>query len=535
LTTIRVILNILIALCFSTFCIAQNFADKNYYLVDSLTLENISAAEKTNLNAALKAFHQAKDDTSKLSALSLFIQTSLDDNVWPKYNAWLHHFVKGKLKRANTEEVNLVFKKYLAATYNDFGQIFQYEGKLLEALNNYNRALKIHKEIGSKTGIATAYNNIAIIYTNQGYQDKALESFLKSLSIFNEINSTAETSTILNNIGTIYLSKGDLTEALRFSKEALQIAEKNNNKSDQACSLNNIGEILCIQTNDVEGLEYFLQSLKINEEIGYKAWASVSLTNIGEYYLRRNDIEKAKEYGEKNFILSKQIGYPANILIAARLLHDIYVKEEQYEKALEMHVLATKMKDSLNNTAVKKLIIEEQEKNKYTTKIAIQKAEHEKQKEIDLLRNQKERSLLIICFISIMTVSGFLYYRNHTRLNSKSQLLLKEIELLKENALSNVVIHGKNESDLELNKEVIESHIDIKLNQTDWRILNILYQNPVISNQELADQISLSIDGVGSSLKKMYLHFDLVDTKRSQKKLELIVTASRLSNTVTKG
>ena len=405
----------------------------------------------------------------------------------------------------------------------------------MAALNNYTNSLNINKEISNRKGIATAHNNIAIIYYNQGYQDKALESFLKSLSIFNELNRTAETSTILNNIGSIYQRKGDLTKALRFSQEALQIAEKSNRKSVQATSLNNIGEILCIQTNDEEGLEYFLQSLKINEEIGYKTWASVSLKNLGEYYLRRNDVEKAKEYGQRNLMISKQLGYPANISIAARLLHDIYVKDQQYKEALEMHVIATKMKDSLNNTAVKKLIIEEQEKNMYTTKIAIQKAEHEKQKEIDNLKNQKERFVLIISFALIMFLSGFLYFKKHTTLNSERQLLLKEMELLKESALSIAVIPGKKESELKLNKEIIESHINIKLNPTDWSILTILYQNPVISNQELADKISLSIEGVASSLKKMYLNFDLVDTKRSQKKLELIVRASRMSNTLTKG
>ncbi len=499
--------------------------------MDSLILENISDAEKTNLNTALKAFHQAKDDTSKLNALSTFIQNSFDDDLWPKYNAWVHHFSKEKLKNKHTNKEELRLKEYLADTYNDFGQVFQLQGKLLAALTNYTHSLNINKEISNRKGIATAHNNIAIIYYNQGYQDKALESFFKSLSIFDELNRTAETSTILNNIGSIYRRKGDLTKALKFSQQALQIAKKSNKKSVQATSLNNIGEILCIQANDEEGFEYFLQSLKINEEIGYKTWLSVSLKNLGEYYLRRNDVKKAKEYGQRNLMISKQLGYPANISIAARLLHDIYVKEQRYKEALEMHILWTQMKDSLNNTEVKKLIIEEQEKNKYTTRIEIQKAKHEKQVEIDNLQNQKERSILIFSFVFIMFISGFLYFRKRTRLNSERQLLLKEVELLKESALSKAVIPGKKEADLELNKEAIENHIKIKLNPTDWSILTILYQNPVTSNQELADQISLSIDGVGSSLKKMYFNFDLVDTKRSQKKLELIVKASRMSNT----
>ena len=49
----------------------------------------------------------------------------------------------------------------------------------------------------------------------------------------------------------------------------------------------------------------------------------------------------------------------------------------------------------------------------------------------------------------------------------------------------------------------------------------------VWDNQEIADKVFLSIDGVGSSLRRMYEYFDIKETK--YKKVSLILTVIKLS------
>ena len=80
----------------------------------------------------------------------------------------------------------------------------------------------------------------------------------------------------------------------------------------------------------------------------------------------------------------------------------------------------------------------------------------------------------------------------------------------------------------ESNREKIELAINKKLNDTDWNVLNILLKEPDISNKELAEKAFMSVDGIGSSLRRMYLYFDIKESK--YKKIALITAAIKASS-----
>ena len=65
------------------------------------------------------------------------------------------------------------------------------------------------------------------------------------------------------------------------------------------------------------------------------------------------------------------------------------------------------------------------------------------------------------------------------------------------------------------------------LNDTDWNVLNILLGDPAITNRGIAEQAHLSVDGVGSSLRRMYVYFDIRETK--YKKMALLHAAMKAS------
>jgi len=66
------------------------------------------------------------------------------------------------------------------------------------------------------------------------------------------------------------------------------------------------------------------------------------------------------------------------------------------------------------------------------------------------------------------------------------------------------------------------------LNETDWKVLNILLDDPAIANKNLAEKAFLSVAGVGSSLRRMYVSFDIGESKYM--KITLLLEAVKLSN-----
>jgi len=78
---------------------AQEFADKEYYLIDSLVLEELSAADSVLIDSCIKVFHQVEDDTNKIQSIEFLVEQCLNDEVWPKYNNWVLNQAKTKLSK----------------------------------------------------------------------------------------------------------------------------------------------------------------------------------------------------------------------------------------------------------------------------------------------------------------------------------------------------------------------------------------------------------------------------------------------------
>jgi hypothetical protein len=152
-----------------------------------------------------------------------------------------------------------------------------------------------------------------------------------------------------------------------------------------------------------------------------------------------------------------------------------------------------------------------------------QKIQKEKA-EAELKHQQKTYGIILGSIILIM---GILFYfnRNIKKNRKKRDELFQEIEKLKSNDGQKLVL---NSNEFQLVREKIEKSIDKSLNETDWNVLNILLKEPDITNKEIAEKAFMSVDGIGSSLRRMYVYFDIKESK--YKKISLIMAAIKASN-----
>ena len=118
----------------------------------------------------------------------------------------------------------------------------------------------------------------------------------------------------------------------------------------------------------------------------------------------------------------------------------------------------------------------------------------------------------------------YFIFLNNKKNNKKRDDLLEEIKFLKENKFSQIV----DSRNFELSKQKIDYHLKRVLNETDWKVLLILLDNPMVLNKEIAEKSNMSLDGISSSLRRMYEYFEVKDTK--YKKISLIHSAIKISN-----
>ncbi|MHA1853320.1 MAG: tetratricopeptide repeat protein [Candidatus Heimdallarchaeaceae archaeon] len=212
-----------------------------------------------------------------------------------------------------------VNKEETVKALNNVGHTFYSHGRYKDALEIFQAALNVSREIGYKEGEATCLNNIARIHDSWTKSKETLQNFQKALKAAKELGNKNEEMTYLNNIGEILLYWGKIDEAMQNFQAALNIAKEMGNKSKEATYLNNIGEIFCYLGRYGEALKNFQEALKIAKIWDRKTEAAI-ISNMGIFFRYLGRYEEAIKNYQKALKIAKKIGdkegeaiYSANI------------------------------------------------------------------------------------------------------------------------------------------------------------------------------------------------------------------------------
>ena len=88
------------------------------------------------------------------------------------------------------------------STLNNIGRLYRDLGQQQTALDYYNQALPIWREVGNRSGEALALNDIGRAYADMGQPQKALEYAEQALPIWRETGNRRGEAMTLNNMGT---------------------------------------------------------------------------------------------------------------------------------------------------------------------------------------------------------------------------------------------------------------------------------------------------------------------------------------------
>jgi tetratricopeptide (TPR) repeat protein len=77
------------------------------------------------------------------------------------------------------------------------------QGQYQEALNYYQQALTIQREVGDRAGEGTTLNDIGSVYYARGEYDQALHNYQQALVIYREVGDKAGEDTVLADIKSL--------------------------------------------------------------------------------------------------------------------------------------------------------------------------------------------------------------------------------------------------------------------------------------------------------------------------------------------
>lgn len=347
----KIVLSVLLSiLSFGILC-SQNYADKEFYLVDSLILESIDKPDKDLIDSLLSLYHKSTKDSTKLGLISKITEDCLDDNVWPKYNQLLFNESQEKLSYPDLSKKEKIFiKKAMASAINNKGYILYNLGYYEKAIKQYQFSFNLYQEIHDKNGLATCLNNIGSIYDDQGDTEKALEYYLRSLNFVEQIGDQEGIALALNNIGYIYSDKGQIGKALEYYSRSIKILEKSGDNQVLATTYNNVGYIYKMQGDNKKALEYYFKCLKIFEEIGFVEGIAGSYNNIGQIYAKKKSTSTlALEYYEKSLKIQKNLGHKKGEAETSNNIGVLYEDRGELEKAHLYYSSSLKIREEIGD------------------------------------------------------------------------------------------------------------------------------------------------------------------------------------------
>ena len=443
------------------------------------------------------------------------------------------YYIKGDLNKSSDvlKQSIKLFKlinepKNLAVIQSNLGNIYLEEKKYLEAFLSFNESLKFIKKENLKTSESRLLTKIGEIYSILDELDLAMNYFneAETICIANEVSKKNQLGSILENKAEVYYRLKNFKLAIDYSKKAIKEFNQSNNKYDIAKCYLLMAKSYNQINDEIKALENLEKSLQLNYELNNNSNIINALLLKSNIIYNSNPLKALKAAENILKLITKQTSNEIKVELY-ELLYKCYKYNNQTDLALLMIEEKSKCNNSIQLENNRIYIIKQTIKNDYQHQLEINNAIKNNEKDI-LKKTYKKNIFIVIVLILIIVTLLIIKERKKNRINIKSlENLLIEIDALKRKEKLNVIIESKNYS---LNKNKIGSYINKKLNKTDWKVLNILLENPEITNKAISDLAFLSIDGIGSSLRRMYVYFDITET--NYKKVVLVKKAIEISS-----
>jgi CHAT domain-containing protein len=179
-----------------------------------------------------------------------------------------------------------------AATLDNLGRAYSDMGQGQQALDYFNQAVPIYREVGNRGGEALALNDMGPAYADLGQKQKSLDVYNRALATWRELGNRPGEALTLNNIGRFYRDLGQNQTALDYYNQALPIWREVANRSGEALALSDIGRAYADLGQPQKALDYAGQALPIFRETSNRRGEAMTLNNMGRDH---SDLGEAKE------------------------------------------------------------------------------------------------------------------------------------------------------------------------------------------------------------------------------------------------
>ena len=176
---------------------------------------------------------------------------------------------------------------------------------------------------------------------------EALQSWEQALTIYRDLKNRQGEANSLGNLANAYGFLGQFHRAIEFLEQSLDISEEIEDRQGEASSLSNLGNAYAFLEQYDTAIEFYQQSLVISRKIGDRVRESFSLNNLGNTFLKTHQLAEAETELRASIAIHESIRSELvsndhkvsifeNQISAYRLLQQVLVAQTRFDEALEI-------------------------------------------------------------------------------------------------------------------------------------------------------------------------------------------------------
>jgi tetratricopeptide (TPR) repeat protein len=364
-------------------------------------------------------------------------------------------------------------------------------------------------------------SHLGLAYMDYGDYEKSREYLMKSLEYARAEGNVGEEIRALTNIGANYSREKLFKKSKEFHLRGYAVAQENGLRSNEGTILLNIGDCY-FNLGDFSQAEYYIRrGVKAAEEEKEFLASIRGIVQLAHLY-QDSKPDSAFYFAEKGLELARQTQNKVMEVNSLEVLYQLYEDQGNYQEALVFYKRWKMKNDTIFSEKNERAVFESEirytsEKQKLQDQIVFDgKLAQQK------LKTQAKIYLLLGAFVLLTVAFAAFFWVVRNRSKKEKMERLDQLELIKERvAVQSVSVEGVRQ-ELLLDKKKIEAYLGKALGDSSWDILNAIYNDPSISNREIAEEVFLSVEGVSSSLRRMYRSFKVSSGNTKNLKVALI-------------
>lgn len=207
-------------------------------------------------------------------------------------------------------------------------------GQYDNAYEYFNKALKLSEVARIRDLEALANNYIGKYYHTVGKFSTSIEYYNKSVSIYKQLGNLQQSAAVLLSIGKTYMNEGDFHKALECYLDAYKKGEIVNDKITFSDVCNHLGSIYLLLNQPDKSLEFHRKALIIRAELSNLEGIAKSENNIGETFLHLNQPDSALSHFRQSLGLCTQTGYKKGTVKALTNIGISHTLKKEYDQGL---------------------------------------------------------------------------------------------------------------------------------------------------------------------------------------------------------